>query len=67
MKAIMIDPNTKSVTIIDISKDARLSDYFGEKPQVAVKLPKGDVLFAEFKSMRRRSSSEDLGPSRDPA
>ena len=46
MKAILIDPNTKSVTRIDISKDARLSDCFGEKPQVAVKLPKGDVLFA---------------------
>jgi hypothetical protein len=46
MKAIMIDPNTKSVTRIDISKDARLSDYFGEKPEAAVKLPKGAVLFA---------------------
>jgi hypothetical protein len=46
MKAILIDPNMKSVAKIDINKDARLSDYFGEKPQVAAKLPKGDVLFA---------------------
>jgi hypothetical protein len=46
MKAILIDPNMKSVAKIDINNDARLSDYFGEKPQVAAKLPKGDVLFA---------------------
>ena len=43
MKAILIDPNMKSVARIDISKDALLSDHFGEKPQVAAKLPKGDA------------------------
>lgn len=46
MKAILIDPNARSVVRIDISKDARLSDYFGEKPRMAIKFPKGDVLFA---------------------
>jgi hypothetical protein len=46
MKAILIDPDAKSVITIDISKDARLSDYFGERPHVAMRLPKGDTLFA---------------------
>lgn len=46
MKAILIDPHMKSVARIDISPGARLSDFFGEKPQAAAKLPKGDVLFA---------------------
>ena len=46
MKSILIDPNAKSVARIDISPEARLSDYFGEKPRVAAKLPKGDVLIA---------------------
>ncbi|MDT4738412.1 hypothetical protein [Bradyrhizobium sp. WYCCWR 12699] len=46
MKAILIDPTTKSIARIDISPEARLSDYFGERPRVVAKFPKGDVLFA---------------------
>jgi len=46
MKAILIDPHMKSVARIDISPGARLREYFGEKPRVAARLPKGDVLFA---------------------
>lgn len=46
MKAVLIDPDTKSVARIDVRPEARLRDYFGEKPRVAAKLPKGDVLFA---------------------
>ncbi|WMT73324.1 hypothetical protein [Bradyrhizobium sp. Ash2021] len=46
MKAILIDPDAKSVTRIEISTDARLDDYFDEKPQLAMKLPKGDILLA---------------------
>jgi hypothetical protein len=61
MKAILIDPNMKSVARIDISKDARLSDYFGEKPQVAAKLPKGDVLYV---GVEARAEAFILGGSR---
>lgn len=61
MKAILIDPNTKSVARIDISNDARLSDYFGEKPRVAMKLPKGDVLFA---GVQERAEAFIIGGSR---
>ncbi|WGD53082.1 hypothetical protein QA641_03835 [Bradyrhizobium sp. CB1650] len=61
MKAILIDPNTKSVARIDISKDARLSDYFGEKPRVAMKFPKGDVLFA---GVQERAEAFIVGGSR---
>jgi hypothetical protein len=61
MKAILIDPNTKSVARIDISKDARLSDYFGEKPRVAMKFPKGDVLFA---GVQERAEAFIIGGSR---
>jgi hypothetical protein len=46
MKAILIDPSAKTVTRIDTSADARPSDYFDEKPQVVMKLPKGDILLA---------------------
>ncbi|MGX1167093.1 hypothetical protein AB7M16_003359 [Bradyrhizobium sp. USDA 372] len=61
MKAILIDPNMKSVARIDISKDARLSDYFGEKPRVAMKFPKGDVLFA---GVEERAQAFIIGGSR---
>jgi hypothetical protein len=61
MKAILIDPNTKSVARIDISKDARLSDYFGEKPRVAMKFPKGDVLFT---GVQERAEAFIIGGSR---
>ncbi|MDA9436227.1 hypothetical protein [Bradyrhizobium sp. CCBAU 51627] len=46
IKAILIDPQMKSVARIDISKNARLTHYFGAKPRAAMKFPKGDVLFA---------------------
>ena len=61
MKAILIDPNTKSVTRIDISKDARMSAYFGEKPRVAMKFPTGDVLFA---GVQERAEAFIVGGSR---
>jgi hypothetical protein len=61
MKSILIDPNLKSIARIDISKDARLSDYFGEKPQVSAKLPKGDVLYA---GVEARAEAFILGGSR---
>lgn len=61
MKAILIDPNAKRVTRIDIGREARLSDYFGEKPQVAAKLPKGDVLYA---GVEVRAEAFILGGSR---
>jgi hypothetical protein len=61
MKAILIDPNMKSVVSIDISRDVRLTDYFGEKPQVAAKLPKGDVLYA---GVEARAEAFILGGSR---
>ena len=61
MKAILIDPNTKSVTRIDISKDAQMSDYFGEKPRMAMKFPKGDVLFA---GVEARAEAFIVGGSR---
>ena len=61
MKAILIDPNTKSVARIDISKDARLSDYFGEKPRVDMKFPKGDVLFT---GVQERAEAFIIGGSR---
>jgi hypothetical protein len=64
MKAILIDPNAQSVTRIDIGTDARLTEYFDEKPRVAMRLPKGDVLLAGVQE-RRRSSSEDLRRSPD--
>jgi hypothetical protein len=32
MKAILINPDAKSVTRIEISTDARLDDYFDKKP-----------------------------------
>lgn len=66
MKSILIDPNTKSVTSIDISKDARLNDYFGEKPRVAMKFPKGDVLFVGVQERAEAFIREDLGRSGDP-
>lgn len=61
MKAILNDPNTKSVATIDISKDARLSYYFGEKPRVAMKFPKGDVLFV---GVQQRAEAFIIGGSR---
>jgi hypothetical protein len=61
MKAILIDPNMKSIARIDISTVARLGDYFGEKPQVAAKLPKGDVLYA---GVEARAEAFILGGSR---
>jgi hypothetical protein len=61
MKAILIDPNLKSVAKIDISKDARLSEYFGEKPRMAMKFPKGDVLFA---GVQERAEAFIIGGSR---
>jgi hypothetical protein len=61
MKAILTDPSEKRVTRIDIDRDARLSDYFGEKPQVAAKLPKGDVLYA---GVEARTEAFILGGSR---
>ncbi len=61
MKAILIDPNTKSIARIDISEDARLGAYFGEKPQVAMKFPKGDVLFA---GVQERAEAFIIGGSR---
>ncbi|GAA0023112.1 hypothetical protein JOE51_004152 [Bradyrhizobium japonicum] len=61
IKAILIDPQMKSVARIDISKDARLSKYFGEKPRVAMKFPKGDVLFA---GVQERAEAFTIGGSR---
>lgn len=61
MKAILIDPNMKSVARIDISKDARLIDFFGEKPRVAMKFPKGDILFA---GVQERAEAFIIGGSR---
>ncbi|MCK1604970.1 hypothetical protein IVB02_27120 [Bradyrhizobium sp. 166] len=61
MKAILIDPHMKSVVRIDISPGARLSDLFGEKPRVAVKFPKGDVLFA---GIQERAEAFTIGGSR---
>ncbi|OSI73301.1 hypothetical protein [Bradyrhizobium canariense] len=61
MKAILIDPNTKSVARIDISKDARLSEFFGEKPRIAMKFPKGDILFA---GVQGRAEAFTMGGSR---
>ncbi|WP_342738914.1 hypothetical protein [Bradyrhizobium sp. B117] len=61
IKGILIDPKMKSVVRIDISKHARLSAYFGEKPRVAMKLPKGDVLFA---GVEQRAEAFIIGGSR---
>jgi hypothetical protein len=45
IRAISIDPVSQSITRTDISPEARfLKVFFGEKPMVSMKLPKGDVL-----------------------
>lgn len=61
MKAILIDPNMKSAARIEISRDARLSDYFAEKPRIAMKFPKGDALFA---GIQGRAEAFSIGGSR---
>jgi len=45
IRAISIDPAARSITAIEISPEMRLlNGFFGEKPKVAAKLPKGDAL-----------------------
>ena len=61
MKAILIDPTAQSVTRIEISQVVRLGDYFNEKPQVAMKLPKGDILLA---GVQEHAEAFVLGGSR---
>ncbi|MBR0950340.1 hypothetical protein [Bradyrhizobium canariense] len=61
MKAILIDPSKKSVARIDISQDARLSDYFGEKPRLTMRFPNGDDLFA---GVQERAEAFIIGGSR---
>lgn len=66
MKAILIDPNTESVARIDISPGARPRDYFGERPRLAARLPKGDVLFAGFRGDTAAFTIGGSPRSRDP-
>lgn len=46
IRAISIDPAVRSITAIEISPEKwSLRQFFGEKPIVTAKLPKGDVLY----------------------
>jgi hypothetical protein len=62
IRAVSIDPAARSITTIEISPETRsLSGFFGEKPIVAAKLPKGDVLLT---TVREYGEAFTVGGSR---
>ncbi|MGO4511082.1 hypothetical protein AB4Z51_29150 [Bradyrhizobium sp. 2TAF36] len=62
IRAISIDPAARSITTIQISPEKwSLRAFFGEKPIVTAKLPKGDVL---LKTVREHGEAFTVGGSR---
>ncbi|WP_063994849.1 hypothetical protein [Bradyrhizobium sp.] len=47
MKAILIDPATKTVNVVNVQSVSRATSmFFSERPRPALRLPRGDVLLA---------------------
>jgi hypothetical protein len=62
IRAISIDPAARSITAIEISPETHLlSGFFGEKPKMAAKLPKGDALLT---TVREYGEAFTVGGSR---
>ncbi|MDA9422910.1 hypothetical protein [Bradyrhizobium sp. CCBAU 53380] len=62
IRAISIDPAAQSITAIEISPETRfVSSFFGSKPKVAAKLPKGDALLT---TVREYGEAFTVGGSR---
>ncbi|MET4260021.1 hypothetical protein ABIC09_004981 [Bradyrhizobium sp. S3.12.5] len=62
IRAISIDPAARSIAAIEISPETRsLSDFFGERPMVALRLPKGDALLT---AVREYGEAFTVGGSR---
>ncbi|MBW7973552.1 hypothetical protein [Bradyrhizobium sp. BR 10289] len=62
IRAISIDPTARSITAIEVGpQTCSFGDFFGEKPAVAAKLPKGDVLLT---AVREHGEAFTIGGSR---
>lgn len=62
IKAISIDPTARPITAIEISPEARLlRDFFGEKPKLAARLPKGDSLLTTAVAPLAPASDDQAG------